>query len=382
MSKSHAEARSESVRALRPVGHAMGRSHAKARSESLGAYMTLDELADAAPIPATQNEPASIEDMLRPDLGVYIQSKTKPAMHFATEEVPGAPGIWRLLDSPQDEELLTVIPGRQRTEVKPEDVAPASGDIDGTDAYRPPWVAHEFLPRLVPFRSRGRPDQLFLEPRAQEAERLTYPWRTNGLVKANGVPAGSGVLVGPNLMLTASHVAPWDSNPWSMEFVPGFRAGSPPPFGSSFVSEFRGFRIPAGEATGYDYVVCRLFNPLGNALGWMGSVWFGNEDEYYRRRYFSTGYPDSFGGRPAVQMDMAIADIDNDDPGLELEFPLSIPLESGWSGGPLWLPNEGPRVAGTVTGREKDFLDPTRHVISAGKGMVDLVKFGLDNWRP
>ncbi|SOR76680.1 V8-like Glu-specific endopeptidase [Streptomyces chartreusis NRRL 3882] len=77
--------------------------------------------------------------------------------------------------------------------------------IDGTQGYRPPWVPHEFLPRLVPFQTAEHPGRVYMEPKAVEAERLTYPWRTNGLVITNGRPAGSGVLVGPNLMLTASH---------------------------------------------------------------------------------------------------------------------------------------------------------------------------------
>jgi hypothetical protein len=188
--------------------------------------------------------------------------------------------------------------------------------------------------------------------------------------------------MGPNLMLTASHVASWVGDPWSMEFVPAFRAGdpNPRPFGSSFVSQFRGIRWEGG-ATGYDYVICRLYSPLGQSLGWMGYNAFGDEDEYYRWRYTSTGYPSNFQGRMAVEFNVAVADIDSDDPGLELEFSMgTLGLGPGWSGGPLWQfhqPNRDPRVHGTVTGAETDFLDPTRHVISAGFHMVDLVKFGL-----
>jgi hypothetical protein len=358
---------------------------AKPSSESLRRYMTLEEQAEAAPITATQEMPADLQEVLRTDSGVSVRSESKPAMDFATEPVPGVPGMWRVLGSPQDEELLTEIPGGEQTEVEAEGAAPVSVEIDGTEGYRAPWVDLEFMPRLVPFISEVRRDRVFLEPRAQEAERLTYQWCTNGKVFRNGVPAGSGVLVGPNLMLTASHVAPWGSDPWSMEFVPAFRAGDPNerPFGSSFVSEFRGIRDDGTDPTGYDYVICRLYNPLGQALSWMGSVAFGDEDEYYRRRYTSTGYPSTFQGIMAVEFNMAIADIDNDDPGLELEFELgALGLGPGWSGGPLWLPSEGPKVAGTVTGREKDLLDPTRFVISAGFLMVDLVKFGLANWPP
>lgn len=356
---------------------------AEPSSESLRRYMTLEELAEAAPIPATEAMPADFSSMLEPDSGVYVRSESKPAMDFATEPVPGVPGMWQVLSSPQDEELFTGIPGGEQTEVEAEGAAPVSVEIDGTEGYRPPWVDLEFIPRLVPFIAPERPGRVFMEPRAVEAQRLTYPWRCIGIVFSNGVSQGSGVLVGPNLMLTASHVAPWGASPWFMEFVPAFRLGdpNPRPFGSSFVSEYRGIRDDAIDPSGYDYVICRLYNPLGQALGWMGSVAFGDEDEYYRRRYNSTGYPGTFSGRPAVEFNLAIADIDNDDPGLELEIELGgLGLGPGWSGGPLWLPSEGPLVAGTHTGREKDFLDPTRFVESAGFHMVDLVRFGLANW--
>ncbi|MCP9985999.1 MULTISPECIES: trypsin-like serine peptidase [Streptomyces] len=343
--------------------------------------MTLEEFADAAPIPAAESEPSDIGELLAGQRGPYVRSDAEPSLDFGVEEVPGVPGMWQIIDNPGGEEILTAIPGGERTELEPTGGESDGNAIDGTQGYRPPWVPHEFVPRLTPFRTAEHPSRVYMEPRASEAERLTYPWRTNGLVLANGRPAGSGVLVGPNLMLTASHVAPWDANPWSMEFIPGFRQGERPPFGSSFVSQFRGFRVPAGEATGYDYVICRLYTPLGRGLGWMGSVAFGSENEYYRRRYNSTGYPSSFQGRPAVEFNMSIVDIDNDDPGLELEFSRDVyQLGPGWSGGPLWLPNEGPLVAGTVTGQEKDVFDPTRFVISAGFGMTNLVKFGLANW--
>jgi hypothetical protein len=150
-----------------------------------------------------------------------------------------------------------------------------------------------------------------------------------------------------------------------MEFVPAFREGDRP-FGSSFVEAYRGFNV-GSDVSGKDYVICKLYNPLGNALGWMGTTSFGsNEDEYYRRRYVSTGYPRSFGARPAVEFDMGIRDIDSDSPGIELEFALRADLGPGWSGGPLWLPGEGPAVAGVLSGTEKDEFDPTRHVFAGG----------------
>ncbi len=351
-------------------------------SRTLRAYMTLDELANAAPIPATQDIPAEMQAILSRDAGVYVRSESKPKLNFTTEkveEIPGVHGIWRVLCSSHDEELLTTIPGQQQIELKAEDTAAAKEDVSSTEGYRPPWVPLEYLPRLAPFRVGN---QQFLEPRAvEEGNRLAYPFRTVGIVFNSNGSQGSGVLVGPNLMLTAGHVAPWGMNPWSMEFVPAYRQGDRP-FGSSFVEAYRGYNT-GPEVSGHDYIICKLYNPLGQGLGWMGTQSFGNEDEYYRRRYVSSGYPGSFGTRPAVELDMGLRDIDNDSPGIELEFSrANRDFGPGWSGGPLWLPSEGPTVVGVLSGTEKDEFDPRFAVFGGGRGIVDLVRFGLDSWRP
>jgi hypothetical protein len=167
-----------------------------------------------------------------------------------------------------------------------------------------------------------------------------------------------------------------------MEFIPALRQGdpNPRPFGSSFISQYRGYNRPS-DVFGYDYVVCQLYSPLGQALGWMGAQSWGNEDEYEARDYTSSGYPAAFGGRPAVQFSVGIRDIDNDNPGKELE---TVEYTTGgWSGGPLWFfAGQSPTVVGVLSGAETDGLDPRRDVYAGYKAMIDLVKFGLDNWRP
>ncbi|MGW6666419.1 trypsin-like serine peptidase [Peribacillus sp. NPDC055009] len=348
--------------------------------------MSLEDLYNTPAIPATQEMPAEMKEMLRPSWGVYVRSQYKPKMDFATENVPGVPGMWQVVGCSHDEELLTTIPGLEQEEIelKAEDTSAAKEDVSSTEGYRPPWQPLEYLPRLVPFRVG---DRVFLEPRAtEEGRRLGYPFNTVGLIKVNGIPRGTGVLVGPNLMLTASHVAPWGVKNWSMEFIPAFRQGDPqPPFGSSFVQTFRGIKhTTQTSGFGYDYVICKLYKPLGNAIGWMGTQWWGNEEEYYKRRYVSTGYPETFQNKPAVELDMGLRDIDNDSPGIELEFSLAghPDIGHGWSGGPLWLPSEGPKVVGVLSGTEKDEFDPPFLVYAGGKHMVDLVKYGMDNWRP
>ncbi len=340
----------------------------------------LNDLAAVGMVAATAEMPAELAAMLNPEKGVFIRAEQKPVLDITVEPVPGASGLWRVVNRTKGQPLLTEVPGLYSEDLT-KIAAPAvrrSRETLSTEGYCPPWAAEELMPRLVPFRS-GK--GVYLEPRAiEEGQRLNYPWRTVGIIFDNQGFQGSGVLVGPNLVLTAGHMAPWGQNPWSMEFIPAFRMGERP-FGSSFVQQYRGYNT-APEVSGHDYVICKLYQPLGNAIGWMGSKSFGNEDDYYRRSYLASGYPGNFQGRPAVELDLGIRDIDNDSPGIELETVNRPDLQTGWSGGPLWLPQEGPAVVGVLSGSEQDGLDPRRAVFAGGSGMVDLVRFGLDNWRP
>jgi hypothetical protein len=177
-----------------------------------------------------------------------------------------------------------------------------------TDNYRPPWLHQEFLPR-------------------QEAQRPAYPWCTVGKVLV-GSPSGSkttsGVLVGPNLVLAAGEIASWGMGNWSAEFVPGYRGGgdNPRPFGSSFVERIHGYHRESGTS-GFDYVICKLYQPLGQALGWMGTQSLG-----------------------------------------DMDFEAVVHASCGRAGEPFWFfAGDGPWVAGD-------------------RGLVDLVRFGLDRWRP
>jgi V8-like Glu-specific endopeptidase len=274
-------------------------------------------------------------------------------------------------------ELLQVLPGQHQVELDPAD-APASAHSSSTEPYCPTWATHADPTVVQSFSVEG---ETFLEPLVhEEPNPLLYPMCTVGIVFTSAGKRGSGVLVGPNLLLTAGHVAPWGASSWSMEFVPAFRNGNRP-YGSSYVQTYRGYNT-TGNVTGHDYAICKLFKPLGSALGWMGTASFGSEDQYYNKRYVSSGYPGSYGQRPAVELDMGIRDIDDDSPGRELEFALRADLGPGWSGGPLWQHTANPYAVGVLSGTEKDGLDPTRLVYAAGSPMVDLVNYGLANWRP
>ncbi|SDC56052.1 Trypsin [Geodermatophilus telluris] len=346
--------------------------------------LTLDELRASAPIPATETMPPDVAALIKPDSGIYIRSDYTETAALRVGDPPGATADWRVLES--DGQIRSTVPGLAQTALEFDPGAAPPKDDAHTEGYRPSWVEQRFLPELAPYplsaqRSGLTRDRVFLEPFASEAERFPYPWRTIGKVYTP-TGGGTGYLVGPNLVLTAGHVMPWDQANWWVQFIPAYRSGdsNPTPFGSSYVSEYRGYRPQGSSPFGYDYAVCRLYQPLGNALGWLGTRSAGDGD-IGSRDYISSGYPDTFGGRPAVNFALGIRDIDSDDPGREYETVHHV--SAGWSGGPLWyFAGTDPYAIGVTSGYETDGLDPTRDVYAGYRAMTDLVRFGLDNWRP
>lgn len=367
-------------------------------ASKLPAKLGVAELATREPIRATRPMPPEMRAMLRPESGLYIRANHKSKITLAETAIDK---YWsRVTLSGGESPLLTGLPGAaQLFDQKPR--ATSGVRLQATKSHRPAWLDLEYLPKLVPFkksRAMGVAGRSYVEPlttyhtneRAEEALRFSYPWCTIGQVLvgynlSTELWSGTGVLVGRNLMLTASHVAPWNRGPgqWWMRFVPGRRI-TDEPHGSSFVESFYGTYSDANdfEASGKDYVICKLYTPLGAALGWMGSRSFGSEDDYTNRRFISVGYPGYFGDKPAVDFDIDIDDIDSDSPGLELETTFSgAPEGDGWSGGPLWMwENESPSVVGILSGNEKDELDPRRYVWGGGGLLVDRVKYGINNW--
>ena len=267
--------------------------------------------------------------------------------------------------------------------------------------HRPAWLDLDYIPCTVPHRFKlpshiapkrmsGRPGELALHKLVTESLTYSWPWKTIGKVRMgsaadfnNAVDGGTGVLVGPNLMLTASHITPWEfgDQGW-MHFTPGYRDGmGDPRFGSSYVEKYRGIREQPSP-NGFDYVICKLATPLGNNVGWMGTKWWGDEDRYYNGSWFLNGFPLTFldGQRLAVEAGLPVEDIDNDDPGLEIEVDLHA--SGGWSGGPLWGWIDGePRVVGVVSGWEVDEYDPPRTVVAGGRLLVELTQHGWTHWQ-
>lgn len=272
----------------------------------------------------------------------------------------------------------------------------------GQSGYRPKWMPITYNPGIIPRRNRrlekyvkgicGANIPLAVLDRKELVDFKSYPWCTVGKVlygkneNYNSFQEGSGVLVGRNLLLTCSHGVPWGEQSWWIKFIPG-ENNNTEPFGSSFVESYRGIPTEKDNVHGRDYVICKLYKPLGDIVGWMGTQAFGDDDDYYNGTWTSVGYPTDAGiDVPFVEPFLTIEDVDDDSDGKELEtYQFST---GGWSGGPLWgwIGNE-PKVIGIMSGNETDFtlafwegFSEDHSVSAGGNHMVDLVNYGIANW--
>lgn len=221
-----------------------------------------------------------------------------------------------------------------------------------------------------------------------------FPWSCIGRIvvylDGKSIKTGTGFMVGPNLLMTASHVMPWEHDgKCSIVFTPGYHPHYEPPFGSTTVSDWYGvphdgFWDIVFQSDASDIVICRTNDPIGNICGWLGTKSFGNHDKYFNHFYNSLGYPDFANGYPTCEFLATIRDVDGDKNRRELETEnFGGP---GWSGGPLFsfIDNDW-RAVGVCHGFETEFvfgIPPwnTNLVFAGGKWMVDLVNYGYNHY--
>jgi hypothetical protein len=222
-----------------------------------------------------------------------------------------------------------------------------------------------------------------------------YPWQCIGRVFAYADPysfkwswSGTGALVGPNTVLTASHVVPWAANPAMIEFVPAYFNGVSTLGAnvSSFVDGASSYDESASPAPAFDFAVLRLQDRLGDSLGWFGTKSY---DDGWNNQGFWTlvGYAGAVANaeQPSSQSGISFHDDDEDGDAMELETQHGD-SSGGDSGGPyfaFW--DDGPYIVGADVGGEEEwfffpFTTEDNNVVSAGPAMVQLVQWARDNW--
>lgn len=358
------------------------RSARRARADRFG-IMDLDAMYDQRDVPATEAVPPMTENF---DRAFYAGGDEAPRVEVTRVDAAAGAARWQVSirsTGALDPRRPLVQAGEMVSARELRDMA----DRPVPEAHRPPWLDLSYAPRI---RAHVLDHVRIVRPpmhlMVRESLSYSYPWCTIGKVfvlrPGQRPKSGSGVLVGPNLLLTASHAMPWGDPGASIRFVPAYRSGEVDPrFGEAWVERFRGVPREEGTADEHDFALCKLDWRIGDRTGWMGSQSWTGEGPYYAGSWISVGFPQSFmGGEiPAVEAPVGVEDIDSSGDYLEIETDSFT--SGGWSGGPLWGWVNGPRVIGIASGLDWDWPDPERSVFAGGPALVGLVKHGWAHWQ-
>jgi V8-like Glu-specific endopeptidase len=205
----------------------------------------------------------------------------------------------------------------------------------------------------------GLPSNIFAPDDRYTFSDTAFPWSTCGRVDT-AAGWGSGVMIGPRHLMTASHVVNWgpsNTAGW-LRFTPLLFDKSEP-FGHAFATMIYSWNKADGsdginaDECAFDFVVCVLDSRMGELTGWMGSRGFSTSWE--GGNYWGhIGYPGDLAGgvRPAFVGYQAL-DSDfkrtiggRDSYGIKHR----IDVIPGQSGGPYfgwWAGEPWPRVVST-----------------------------------
>ncbi len=278
-----------------------------------------------------------------------------------------------------------------------------------TAAYRPagtpiiyhPPVLGRYPERIVKRRNGRRMQQHGVIFNGDDREVFNpgdaYPWRCAGRVLFWSPPgffwdpptgAGTAALVGPNMVVTSSHMIPAGVSSFTAIFLPGLFDSKRSFDQFSYVKTWRQY-LPYDQ--GSDIAIMRLHSPIGEQLGWFGTKTYDDswEDGNYWTRIGYAPIPEkgSSGTRPNRVLNFPIID-DDGSYGVELEY--RSDASPGDSGGPVFAWWDGsPHIVGVHSGGEAEFdlgdfgrfFVTLNNVAAGGPALPDLVNWGWANWR-
>lgn len=228
-----------------------------------------------------------------------------------------------------------------------------------------------------------------------------YPWCCAGRLTIWNDPnamywesdgAASAALVAPNIIVTSAHVIPKGTTKFRCLFQPGLYGSHSTLNKWSYVQTWRAYPVN-GYDKGDDLAIMKLYEPIGNDLGWFGTKTYNDawEDKAVFTRIGYAPIPakgNADGRKPNRALNFPILD-DDLSYGVELEY--RSDASPGDSGGPVfaWFKGE-PRIVGVHSGSQEEFdlgglshrggITELNNVASGGQALVDLVKWGWKNW--
>jgi V8-like Glu-specific endopeptidase len=232
-----------------------------------------------------------------PDLPLTWEELRRRSVDEATAEVPEEMRPdWPAAEPPQKEIQFI-------------DRAAAAGkaaEAEQTDGYRPPWLARSFVPRRSPLptppvvRHHGqelKPMFIWWPDDRAIYNDLSYPWGCVCKITNAAGKEGSGVLIGPRHVLTASHCVAWNTS--DAELIEVHLTGATPAASAFDTIAYAYTQIsgdPGISELDEDYAVLVTEERLGDRFGWLGTKTY-DSDWDGDNVWYTIGYP---GDAPGV----------------------------------------------------------------------------------
>ncbi|MGM1047566.1 serine protease [Paenibacillus sp. N3/727] len=262
------------------------------------------------------------------------------------------------------------------------------GEVDRIDlipGHRPAWVGSTVKPMSVQrstqprLQHRGIPvDPLVIwgDDDRRTYNDLKYPWGCVCRI-LSGPFVGSGVIIGPRHVLTASHVLDWNALSVTIEVhrAGGTVAATAQGVKVHYFTKIHGPGDVGATNVDEDYAVIVTDQRIGDRFGFMGvrtydSSW---DDENF---WFNIGYPTDIasGLSPIFQKNKNL-DEDEWDYGTGRAMTTSADMKPGQSGGPMFgFWSNDPQVVAVASAEGTIFASGTENWCSGGSDLTRLVK--------
>lgn len=294
---------------------------------------------------------------------------------------------------PEELQAQTPEDGPRHREFRFIDRSVAQSDEDAPSTvpgYRPPWMNASLAPRRARLPEppkvmhRGDPLEPLVVWGADDRKIYNdtdYPWGCVCKITNAAGKAGSGVLIGPRQVLTASHVVDWSTDiAEKIEVHLTGTAASATAFDTIVYAYTHISGNPGISQVDEDYAVLVTDDRLGDRFGFMGtrtydSAWDG--DNVWR----TVGYPGDIAGglQPTFQRDKNM-DEDEWDYGSGRAMTTSADIMPGQSGSPMfgYWDDEVPDVVAVVSAHGSVWASGTENWCAGGTDLGRLVRQARD----